>query len=232
MKLIKNFQEFNLNEGLLRSYPIEDIMAYVNRKGIEEEYYRGGSDEFKLDIVVKYHGVYNQLVNTIINMFGWYAYGYYEDFEGRTTDKEMVDTMIEDVDWGVGEAIKDGAEEDYGICTLIFKPRKLHKVEEIPSKLYTLIDNSQLNKVKEKGLFPKKTKYSTYETRIIFVSDISKMEDIMDKDYYEYEFDEPVIVSIDVSLIDVEVFKDKEIETGYYTTEPVSPRAIKNLGLF
>lgn len=218
---MQKYQEFKLNENnVVVSKTPDVIINYFEGKGFGSIIYEIDEDDIRVMVMPKFVGKYITITKDMNEKFGWFIYGYTADYEETETNPEHMSVDGSDIEYGLKEWIKDGAEEDQEQCIIIFRPKQPPKVNNL-SVVYTIVDSDNYNPI-ENGI-----KIVESKSRIpnqILCSSRKGVENLWREKEYEDYGQHVLTVAIDCSNIDMHMCSI--ITDGVATYEEIPPENI------
>ena len=241
----KSFNEIekNVNEGLIKTYPIKSAINFIENALID---YRMKfkinnvdtiSNVFDLEI---YDYCYNDLLNlkmcaiesSLVNVCGYYPSRVKIEYcSGMEDTKKWNDSMWDDL---------VNYSKYYKNISIHFESKFDEEVITTNKYMYHITNEIYVKKILKNGLAPKsKNKLSSHPDRIYICKSIEDVKKLISKmrasDTYNNlglntkKGDKYSVLQIDIENIDIKIRKDPNYEDGYYITRNIEPDRIEIL---
>lgn len=251
-KRICDFEEFNIIEGLIKSYDIEKVISYFE-KLIKGTFEINRKNKFSFDIIlhndVDESDIY-QLINSL-TIYGYYISYYFilldnnRFFKAKYNKERFVDIYNKNKNINTIKFIIESKYDDYY--------HKNTKMINYPDKLYHLAPSRYIKTIKENGLIPSSnSRTSLHPDRIYLFSDINSTQKLINQfqtgDYDKFirlYKDNTILIKkydiynrdsnfYDYFLIEIDMTKndfkktvilntDPNFLNGYFTTDNIYP---------
>jgi hypothetical protein len=219
---MKTFLEF-ITESL------SHLREFLSKNFKMKEYYFGQQNALYINITKFNWEKVLTLLKPIERTYKYFLSGYHIDFYG---DDEEVDynEFRKDIVNIIKEIIKNTdleVSDDEILITLHFEPYYGEKITDIPDILYHITDENNISDIKSKGLLPRNTNKISYHPRRVYLLKDKKDIDMIVK-YVNFNIDDPIILTIDVSKIknDLRFYKDVNYPNGLFIDQRISPKYI------
>lgn len=217
--LILSFNKSKLDEGLIKSYPLNFVVQRLGDYGIvkliQNHIYLQLNYEY-LDNIAKFISYINSL-GYFVSQYKILPKGKEVNVSNYIDYKKLEDLDIKNIEqlWVVIEAKFDGIEEN--------------KTEFI----YHLTENKYLDKIRSKGLIPKsKAKKAYHPDRLYVVNDIHKLKDLLTHFTMNgTNVDDYCVLKIDYDKCNKPtLYNDPNyIDMGYYIIDNISANSIVSI---
>lgn len=226
MKYFNLFQDFNLlQEGLIKTHDSDKAIKYLlsNTTLIKSDIWitNTQNDTVKINIDISRRSMEDaeKIVNMLENVYGWYLakinYDFYDDEydsdEIKNPSYEYLDDILVD-------------EDD--TITFIFEAKYDKEYKGSDTTLYHVTDKIYIDKIIKTGLIPKtKSKISVHPDRVYLMLTYKSIETLLENP--NINIDNPVILEIDISDLDIKLYLDPNMPEAVYTYSNIPPKNIK-----
>lgn len=229
MQYINSFNEF-IKEGLTKSYPSDTVLKhFINNKILGEEniFIKNSNNTEKIFISINKNNLVHleSILNKMTNIFGYYVshiiYDYLDD-NVNASGEDLRDNYEE-----VINSIYQIFEEEDTEVDFVFEKKYDTPYEEKLDYVYHITDRKYLDKIFQKGLYPKAFSKRTYHPeRIYFASSVYNVKQLLDS-FFTVHIDNEVILKVDISNLDINLYYDPNTENGLYTIDNIPPQNIE-----
>jgi len=147
--------------------------------------------------------------------------------KGVLTHLDKIEQILKQIGWYIRD--KNYKEFNYK-REIIIEPKFDIKIlkKDIPLVLYHVTDEKYVEKIKKKGLLPRSHSKLTYHPERVYLCTSGSMDYLANEFYKNYGM-EPVILSIDMEKLNIDLYMDRNMQTAFYTTDSIPPTSIKGI---
>lgn len=218
--------EFKLNEGLIKSYPVETLISSITTKFKSNvKIDKNKPNSFYLIILPGFTDDDLSQLETVLQTYGWFI-------SHMDIQLPMDNIVYKYIRSSVSKVLKSNR---YKQVQLAIEAKYDIQVSDsrIPDELYHVTPTKLWDKIQRNGLVPKsQSKRSNHPDRVYLAKsekDVRALAGMMNLTTIENNY---VILKVDTSIIPnyFKIYKDPNFKNGYYTVNSIPPFAITKIG--
>ena len=204
--MILNFSDF-INEGLIQSLSMNDAFDILNKNLSPDIYVL--NPIFVGGLILRVNPKSKKME------------------KGVLTKLNQIEQILKQIGWYI--ASKNYKKFNYK-KEITIEPKFDIKISKknIPLVLYHITDEKYVEKIKKKGILPRSHSKITYDPERVYLCTSGSM-DWLANEFYKYWGIEPVVFSIDMEKLNIDLYMDRNMQTAFYTTDSIPPTAIKGV---
>jgi len=204
--MILNFSDF-INEGLIQSLSMNDAFDILNKNLSPDIYVL--NPIFVGGLILRVNPKSKKME------------------KGVLTKLNQIEQILKQIGWYI--ASKNYKKFNYK-KEITIEPKFDIKISKknIPLVLYHITDEKYVEKIKKKGILPRSHSKITYHPERVYLCTSGSM-DWLANEFYKYWGIEPVVFSIDMEKLNIDLYMDRNMQTAFYTTDSIPPTAIKGV---